>query len=797
MAKKKQLRDDEIDSLIANEQVIDRPMDQEMKESFISYSMMTLVDRAIPYIDGMKPVQRRILYDMYSLGLRPDTSYKKCARIAGDTIGRFHPHGEGSAYGALCNMVNDFDIRYPYIDGQGNFGSVDGDCAAAMRYTEAKLTKFGMEMVKEIGMNAVEMLPNFSEDEFEPEKLPSLPPALLLNGANGIATGYTTCMPSHNINNVADTIIAYLKDNNISIEELVNKYLIGPDLPSRGFLIKTDNLMDIYTTGTGKARIKAKIEIGENEETGDKQVEIVELPPDVQKPKLVKRIYDLYIETKDKRVIDVRDESEGNGIKIVIELTKTAIPQDIISELYEKCSLIKDKTYIMRIIADKKPQLLDLKSIIEYYCELRREVIQKRSKKRLEDVEKKIDILNGLQIALPNIKKIADIIVSAEDVESAKQELIKKFKLNEQQAENILERKLKSLSKKDANKIANDIKDLTTEKNELNNILGDLDAQIIREMEYLKKEYGDDRKTIVITEEENRKMMLSMAKQSVSDEDIYMCYTSKNEFEAISVEEYEKMVKKGSYKIKNVVYSDFIKCKKDSEFVILLENGEYIKTNYSILVSQNIIDKKQKFSAIFLYDKTSEDIIVSISDDGQMKKTKLVNFSSKVSKIDKYFNHDGEFKIVKNVLVKDEELVVNTFAKSGKINRFMLSSLSTNGIKSSVKSIAKLDDEDKIIGFEITEKDKEYNLIQFLNSEDDKFIKVTRLNEFDVKGRNVKPVATCKTKGEECINAVIVEDEFNYINAGKVFTGDINYFNLTKKGIKPEKTDIFIEKVIK
>ena len=444
---------EEFESLIANEQIIVRPMDKEMKESFISYSMMTLIDRAIPYIDGMKPVQRRILYDMYHLNLKPDTSYKKCARIVGDTIGLFHAHGDTSVYEALVNLVNDFDIRYPYVSGQGNFGSQDGDGAAAMRYTEAKLTKFGMLMLNEIGKNGVEMQLNYSEDEYEPVMLPSLPPAILLNGASGIATGYVTNIPSHNMHNVCDSIIAVLENSDITIKELVDKYLIGPDLPSHGYLIKTDDLLNLYETGDGKARFKAKIIIGQNEETGDDQIEIVELPPDVQKPKLIKKIYDLYIEKKDKRIIDVRDDSEGTDIRIVIELSKTAIPQDIIEEIYTKCSLIKDKSYKMRVVIDGKPQLLNLRQIIDAYCEHRRNVILRCANTRLNEIGKKIELLNGLKIVIPNIEKVTKIIISSEDSESAKDDLMKNFNLTEVQANYILEKKLRSLNKKDVNKI--------------------------------------------------------------------------------------------------------------------------------------------------------------------------------------------------------------------------------------------------------------------------------------------------------------------------------------------------------
>ena len=802
MAKKKSLSNEEFESLIANEQIIVRPMDKEMKESFISYSMMTLIDRAIPYIDGMKPVQRRILYDMYHLNLKPDTSYKKCARIVGDTIGLFHAHGDTSVYEALVNLVNDFDIRYPYVSGQGNFGSQDGDGAAAMRYTEAKLTKFGMLMLNEIGKNGVEMQLNYSEDEYEPVMLPSLPPAILLNGASGIATGYVTNIPSHNMHNVCDSIIAVLENSDITIKELVDKYLIGPDLPSHGYLIKTDDLLNLYETGDGKARFKAKIIIGQNEETGDDQIEIVELPPDVQKPKLIKKIYDLYIEKKDKRIIDVRDDSEGTGIRIVIELSKTAIPQDIIEEIYTNCSLIKDKSYKMRVVIDGKPQLLNLRQIIDAYCEHRRNVILRCTNTRLNEIGKKIELLNGLKIVIPNIEKVTKIIISSEDSESAKDDLMKNFNLTEVQANYILEKKLRSLNKKDVNKITKDINELVNEQNELQSIIKDessLNKEIIKQMKFLKEEYGDDRKTKLITEEQDKKITAKIAKQSQSNEDMIMAYTSKKCFEALSVEDYDKMVKKGNYKIKSIVYDNFIKCKKDSEFVILLNDGQYIKTNYSTLVSKNIIGKNQEVNNYFLYNKNSTETILSISNDGYMKKTKLCSFTSKIGKISKYFNLNEGKKIIYSVAIEDADFeIINMATKLGKILRIGVNTLSTSGINASSKPCIKLDDNDELVDFKITNKNIEQNLIQFINCEDTNMIKVTKLDDFEIKGRNKKAITAYKLKKDNvCKKIEIVNNEFKFILNGKLQNANITDFEITAKGTKPIISDFEISKILK
>ena len=399
MAKKKKNKSSsikDIDKVIDNEIVNNVNLDDEFAESFISYSIMTILDRAIPQIDGMKPSQRRVLYDMYTLKLFPEGSYKKCARVTGDTIGRFHPHGDTGVYSALTHMVNDFDIRYPLIDGQGNFGSPDGDGPAAQRYCECKLTKLGMEMLKDIAKHGVDMVSNFSEDELEPVILPSLVPSVLINGATGIATGYTTEIPSHNMNEVCDAIIAYLKNNDISLKEVI-KYIKGPDLPTKGYLINNEDIEKLYSTGRASLNFKAKIDIEQDLENNINNLVITELPPDTLKPKLVKKIYDYFdienSKSKDRKVLDVIDGSEGEDVRIILELNKTANPQEVIEELYEKVGLTKSKTYIMRIVDDNQPKLLGLLEIIRLFVEHRRSVILKRSKYKLDEINKKINFI--------------------------------------------------------------------------------------------------------------------------------------------------------------------------------------------------------------------------------------------------------------------------------------------------------------------------------------------------------------------------------------------------------------------
>lgn len=793
MAKKKKNKSSsikDIDKVIDNEIINNVNLDDEFAESFISYSIMTILDRAIPQIDGMKPSQRRTLYDMYSLGLKPEGSYKKCARVTGDTIGRFHPHGDGSIYGALVNMVNDFDIRYPLIDGQGNFGSPDGDGPAAQRYCECKLTKLGMEMLKDIAKHGVDMVSNFSEDELEPVILPSLVPSVLVNGATGIATGYTTEIPSHNMNEVCDAIIAYLKNNDISLKEVI-KYIKGPDLPTKGYLINNEDIEKLYSTGRASLQFKAKIDIEQDLENNINNLVITELPPDTLKPKLVKKIYDYFdienSKSKDRKVLDVIDGSEGEDIRIILELNKTANPQEVIEELYEKVGLTKSKTYIMRIVDDNQPKLLGLLEIIRLFVEHRRSVILKRSKYKLDEINKKINFLQGLTIVLPKIKEVANAIINCSTTEEAKQMLINKYGLNETQAKYILDKKLSTLVKQEVSKIIDELNELLLEQKDLEEIVNNqnrLDSEIIKEMEYLKVNYGDDRKTKIIKEEDFKKKTSKNIENVVKKDletEMYICLTSKSQIICLDENEYEKFNKKKTYKINRDVITKVLKCKKKDNFIVILKNGNYIKMDFNSLITNAVLEKDDEIVNIII-DDNSEKVVLTVTSDGFAKKTEIKNFKCKNLKLAKTLNLETDIEVIYSDIIEDtDDYLINAITNTGCVGRCLVTSLSTNGEKSLPKKITGMNEDEKLIFANVTNKDVEGKILLYASKNGLYSNKAIDLKEFLVKGRTAKPTRTYYSSGVEYIKGLIITKDDILLDENQKISNEYDNFEVVSK----------------
>jgi DNA gyrase subunit A len=787
MAKKQ--TNNEIDLMISKETIIEKEISEEMEESYLSYAVMTIVERALPDVyDGMKPVQRRILYDMYDLGVKPEGNYKKSARIVGDVMGRFHPHGDAGTYGALTNLVNNFDIRYPLINGQGNFGSADGDGPASMRYTEAKLQKLAMENLKDLDCDAVIMKPNFSEDEMEPEVLPAMVPNLLVNGADGIATGYTTCIPPHNMNEVCDAITAQIKNPDISIKELIEKCLKGPDLPTFGYLINNENILKLYEEGTGALEFRGHITTDINEENGNKQVVIVELPPDMKKSKLVEKLHGIYIAGKDKRILDIRDESEGVETRIVLELHKTTIPELVIQELYKY--ITKSKSYILRAIVDKTPTLLDLKQIIEYYHEHRIGVIERRTKFSVKKLEKKLNSLKGFNIVLPHIKKVVEIIISSDSAEDAMLALEAKYKLNREQSEAILDKKLRTLTKMESDKILKELDELQRQVDEYNKILSsstEIDKEIIKELNYLKKTYGDERKTRLLEPSDNEPIV----QVPVSDEPMFIALTNKNQIKTMPYTSFGDMIKNKSLKEKTNVFIQGLKCMMSDNFILILENGNYIKADFSNLDMD--ISGGQKIVGIVPFSD-SENVIVMMSKNGLIKKVKINSLKAKNLKVTPVIELTNNDTLIGIRVVEDNETNVITLGtKNGIIHRFYLRGFSVTSPSAKPLGCINLDDTDNIVDFDISDinKDSEGIVILFNNHSSSNSWKSMKLEEFIPKNRMAKGVSAIKyfkkDPGETNNMILIHEDFFLVGNNGEVILKNKKDLNVLDKVAKPEE----------
>lgn len=480
-----------------NQRIIKINIEDEMKSAYIDYSMSVIVSRALPDVrDGLKPVHRRVLYGMSELGLTSGASYKKSARIVGEVLGKFHPHGDSSVYGAMVRMAQEWSMRYMLVDGQGNFGSIDGDSAAAMRYTEARFKKIAEEVLADLEKNTVDFKLNFDDSLQEPTVLPAKAPLLLLNGASGIAVGMATNMPPHNLSEVVDAISAYIDNNEISTEELL-QYIKGPDFPTGGTILGMQGIKDAFETGRGRVVVRAKSEI-EVSESGRETIVISEIPYMVNKRELIEKIAELVEEKRVEGIAYINDESDRRGMRIVIKLKIGAVANVILNTLYKYTQLQSSFSVNNIALVDGRPRMLNLKQLIKYFVRHRHDVVVRRAKFELEQAEKRAHILEALLKALDHIDEIIRLIRESKTVDEAKNRLIERFAFSEIQATAIVEMRLRQLTGLERSKLQAEYDELVKLINHLNEVLADLSLQmqIIKdELADLKARFGDNRRT--------------------------------------------------------------------------------------------------------------------------------------------------------------------------------------------------------------------------------------------------------------------------------------------------------------
>ncbi len=485
------------------EEIKEKLIEEELKEAYIDYAMSVIVGRALPDVrDGLKPIHRRILFVMHKLGLTHDKPFRKSATVVGSTMSMVHPHGDIPIYDALVRMAQDFSLRYPLVEGQGNFGSIDGDSPAATRYTEARLAKISQEMLADIEKDTVDFVPNYDGTLKEPVVLPAKLPNLLLNGSSGIAVGMATNIPPHNLREVADAIVALIDNRELSVEDLMS-YIKGPDFPTGGIICGVNGIIKAYTTGRGTIKIKSKTHIEEIK--GKKSIVITEIPYMVNKSSLLEEIATLIREKKIEGITDIRDESDREGIRVVLELKPGTNPDVLLNQLFKHTQLKTSFGIIMLALYNGQPSVMNLKRILTHYIQHRKEVIERRTKFDLDKAEKRAHILEGLKIALINIDPIVKLIKSSKNVDEARNLLVKKFSLTNDQANAILDMKLQKLTSLEQNKIQKEHEELKKRIKELKEILSEENKiyEIIKkEVIELKEKYGDERRTQIIEEEE-------------------------------------------------------------------------------------------------------------------------------------------------------------------------------------------------------------------------------------------------------------------------------------------------------
>ena len=486
------------------DQIHEVDLKKTMESSYIDYAMSVIASRALPDVrDGLKPVQRRVLYSMIELNNGPDKPHRKCARIVGDTMGKYHPHGDSSIYGALVNMAQDWSTRYPLVDGHGNFGSVDGDGAAAMRYTEARLSKISMGMLADINKDTVDFMPNFDETEKEPVVLPARFPNLLVNGTTGIAVGMATNIPPHNLREVINAVVKIIdnqvkEDRGTDIEELL-EIVKGPDFPTGGMILGTTGINEAYRTGRGKVRVRAVTNI-EPMQNGKNRIVVTELPYMVNKARLIEKIAELVKDKKIDGITDLRDESDRQGMRVCIELRRDANPNVVLNLLFKHTQLQDTFGVTMLALVNNEPKVLNLGEMLNYYLLHQEEVVTRRTKYDLNKAEERAHILKGLLIALDNIDEVINIIRSSKNAQEAKDRLIERFALSDAQAQAIVDMRLRALTGLEREKIETEYADLMAKIEELKAILADkkkLLGVIREEILAIADKYGDDRRTSI------------------------------------------------------------------------------------------------------------------------------------------------------------------------------------------------------------------------------------------------------------------------------------------------------------
>lgn len=629
--------------LSVREKIIPVYIEEEMKKSYLAYSMSVIVGRALPDVrDGLKPVHRRVLYAMKELGLEYGKPYKKSARIVGEVLGKYHPHGDVAVYDTLVRMVQEFSLRYPLVDGQGNFGSVDGDSPAAMRYTEARLASITDEILKDIDKETVDFAPNFDSSLEEPILLPASMPNLLVNGSSGIAVGMATNMPPHNLSEVADALVSLIDNPEATIKEL-SKFIKGPDFPTGGIICGREGITDAYTTGRGKILVRAKASI-ERQKGNKDTIVVTEIPYQVNKANLIETIANLAQEKKVEGITDIRDESDKDGIRIVIELRRDVEPQIILNYLYKHTQLETTFGVINLALVNNSPKVLNLKQILGYFIDHRRIIVRRRTQFDLDKALRRAHILEGLRIALKFINQIIKTIRESKSTPEAKVALMKGFDLSEIQAQAILEMQLQRLTALERDKIESEYEALLKDIDNYRAILASekkIEEIIKNELLEIKKKYGDERRTEIAGKAEEIEV-----EDLIAEEDMAITISSDGYIKRLAVSAYRRQKRGGKgVTAMSTDEEDFVKqlfVASSKDYLLVFSNKGVVRwlKVYEIPIAsraakgKNIVNllsfnKDEQISAIVAVKEFSEDqYLVMATSQGNVKKTKLSAFSN-------------------------------------------------------------------------------------------------------------------------------------------------------------------------
>ena len=732
-------------------------IEDEMRSSYLDYAMSVIVGRALPDVrDGLKPVHRRILHGMNEMGLAANRPYRKSAKIVGEIMGNYHPHGDSAIYDTLVRMAQNFNMRYMLVDGQGNYGSMDGDAAAAMRYTEARLTKLAEELLADIEKETVDFGPNYDESRVEPLVLPSRVPNLLVNGAGGIAVGYATNIPTHNLGEVIEGLLLLLENPEVTIAQLMKK-IPGPDFPTAGFIYGTSGIKDAYETGRGLLTVRAKVAIETDERTDRERLIITEIPYQVNKSKLIEKIADLAQEDRVTGISDIRDESDREGVRVVIELKRNEIPLVVLNNLYKHSQLQTTFGVNMLALVNNRPEVLNLKRILEAFVEHRREVVVRRTAYDLRKAEERAHILEGLKIALDNLDAVIALIRRSQSPDVARAGLMQQFQLSEIQANAILEMRLQRLTQLERDKLVEEYREVLKTIEYLRSVLGSeaLVRKIIRdELTEIKEKYQDGRRTKIVKEEAELTLEDLIAEEEVVVTISHAGYIKRN---AVTLYRAQRRGGKGKIAM-GIKEEDFVEtlftASTHDSLLFFTDAGKvyWLKVHEipeasraakgKALVNLLALSKDEKVTATLPVKEYAADrFVIMGTKQGVIKKTELSAYSNPRQGGIIALSLDAGDKLI-GVDLTDGQREILLGTKQGITIRFKEEDVRAMGRTAhGVRGIT-LEAGDEVIGMETITPD---STTAILTVTEGGYGKRTPVNEYRVQGRGGKGIISVKT----------------------------------------------------
>jgi DNA gyrase subunit A len=789
----------------SSEQFTTISIEKELQKSYLEYAMSVIIGRALPDVrDGLKPVHRRALFAMRELGVHYNRPYVKSARIVGDVIGKYHPHGDTAAYDTIVRMAQDFSLRYPLVDGQGNFGSMDGDSPAAMRYTEARMTRIDREIVNDLDKDTVDWIPNYDNSLNEPAVMPSKVPNLLINGSSGIAVGMATNIPPHNITEVIDALIGMIDEPNLTVHEIMS-IITGPDFPTGGQICGRAGIREAYETGRGIIVIRALTHIEKIKEGKREAIILTEIPYQVNKATLVEKIAELVKDKKISSISEVRDESDRHGLRVVIELKKDEIAEIVINQLFTMTQMQKSFGIILLAIVNNRPEVLNIKQILEHFIVHRKVVIYRRTAFELRKAEEKAHILEGLKIALDNLDDVVALIRASKTPQEAKDELIRRYELSEIQAQTILDMRLQRLTGLEREKIVRDYEEIMHEIKKLKEILGDelLVMKIIKdEFNELKEQYGDDRRTEIIDATDE-----ILPEDMIAPEDMAVTVTHSGYIKRNSVSLYRSQHRggKGVTAVKNIeedFVSDLYVASTLDIFLFFTNQGKvFWRKVYQLplagrtargkaIVNLLNLAEDEKIAAILpiasFEDESNDKTILMVTKSGRIKKTSLQEFSRPLRKGKRALTiNEGDEIIAAHVLNGEDTILLVT--KKGMCIHFSESDIRTMGRTAAGVRGIRLGADDVVVNAIVIKSNN-----SILIATENGYGKRSPIEEYRLQNRGGKGVRGIKRslRNGDVIAAMQVDEDEEVIliaDSGKIIRMDLSTIRIigrSTQGVK-------------